>query len=231
MIDRRPPWIVGHRGVAAEALENSLASLQLAVAQDADMIELDVQLTADGEIVAFHDWDLERLAGRSEAIEESTREHLVDLFPEISTLAEILGALPTEMPLNVELKRQHADAESLARALARALGERPRILLSSFDWQLLETVRAELPERPLAPLGDESAADLLAAAERLDAWSVNCHRSLADRELIEATDRPVLVYTVNDAAEARELFDRGVAGVFTDSAGLLRKNLQRIAPG
>lgn len=227
MIDRDPPWIIGHRGVAAEALENSLPSLQLAVAQHADMIELDVQLTADGELVVFHDWDLERLAGRPEVIEETTRARLVELFDEISTLPGVLEALPADMPLNVELKRQSAEPEAFARSLASALGDRPRILISSFDLRLLEVVHSGLPDRRLAPLGDDSPGELLAAALRLSAWSVNCHHSLADRELVDRAARPVLAYTVNDVDQARELFDQGVAGVFTDSPGRLRRELKK----
>ncbi len=225
MIDRTPPWIIGHRGVAGEALENSLPSLLRAVDQHADMIELDVQLTGDGELAVFHDWDLERLAGQTEVVEESSLERLVELFDAISTLDEVFEALPTEQPLNVELKRRHARPQAFAERLAVALSDRPRILLSSFDWRLLEAARAVLPDRPVAPLGNESGPDLLEAAARLDAWSVNCHHDLADHELIEGANRPVLVYTVNDHDQARALFDRGVAGVFTDIPGALRREL------
>lgn len=228
MIDRRPPWIIGHRGVAAEELENSLESLRLAVTQKADMIELDVQLTADGRLVAFHDWDLERLAGGPEVVEESPYARLVDRFPRISTLPEIFAGLPDAMPLNVELKRRRADPRALVKALGDALGDRDRILLSSFDWQLLDAVAEALPERPLAPIGDGSAAELLGAAERLGAWSVHCHQRLAEPGLLAAAaaaERPVLAYTVNDVATARRLIESGVAGLFTDAPGRLRREL------
>jgi Glycerophosphoryl diester phosphodiesterase len=49
------PLIIAHRGASADAPENTLAAFELARRQQADMIELDVQLTADGEIVVFHD--------------------------------------------------------------------------------------------------------------------------------------------------------------------------------
>ena len=231
MFDRPPPWIVGHRGVAAEALENSLASFELAVEQGADMIELDVQLTADGELVVFHDWTLERLAGNPEVVETSNRARLSALVPELRTLPETLEALPLEMPLNVELKRRKADAAAMSAALAAAVGERPRILVSSFDWALLERVVERLPERPVAPLAENGPLELLAAAERLGAWAIHCHHSMADRRLVDgAGERPLLAYTVNDPRLARQLFDRGVAGVFTDAAGLLRRQLERAPP-
>lgn len=56
------PWIIGHRGASGESPENTLESFQLAVTQGACMIEMDLQLTADGHIVVVHDWTLERLA-------------------------------------------------------------------------------------------------------------------------------------------------------------------------
>lgn len=227
------PWIVGHRGVAGEKLENTLESLELAVEQGADMIELDVQLTADDTLVAFHDWDLERLAGRPEVVEESDLETVLAAFPRLPTLRRILDTLPKTMPLNVELKCRRADTDRYAQTLAEELGERGRILLSSFDWKLLEGVRATLPEIPMAPLAEEeTAAELLEEAERLGAWALHCHHPLADAGLVraaEAAGRPVLVYTVNEAERARELIELGVAGLFTDFPGRLRAELQ--SPG
>ncbi len=226
MIDSERPWIVGHRGVAAEATENTLTSLQLAVSQGADMIELDVQLTSDGRLVVFHDWDLTRLADRPEVVEETAAGRLAELLPELSTLPEVFAALPESMPLNVELKRRNADARTFSTALEAALGTRPRVLLSSFDWALLELVRLQLPESRIAPLAHESTDGLLEIAERLDAWSVHCHWEIADPDLINGSRRPVLVYTVNEADQALELFDRGVAGIFTDAPGRLRQELE-----
>lgn len=226
------PWIVGHRGVAGEELENTLESLELAVEQDADMIELDIQLTADGTLVAFHDWDLARLAGRPEVVEESDLETVLAAFPRLPTLRQILDSLPGTMPLNVELKCRRADIDRFARTLAEELGQRRRILLSSFDWKLLEQVRTTNPEIPMAPLAEEETpAELLEEGERLGAWALHCHHPLADAGLVEAArdaGRPVLVYTVNEAEQARELIERGVAGLFTDFPGRLRTELQSL---
>ena len=60
-----------------------------------------------------------------------------------------------------------------------------------------------------------------------DAWSVHCSRTLVDHELMElAAARPVLTYTVNELAEAQELFALGVAGVFSDFPGRLRRQIE-----
>jgi glycerophosphoryl diester phosphodiesterase len=226
LLTQPAPWIVGHRGAAEDATENTLESLELAVTQGADMVELDVQLTADGQLVAFHDATLERLAGSEESVEGSVRERLQSRFSSLASLPEILRALPSSTPLNIELKCREADPERLVARLALDLDRRQRVLISSFDHELLAMVRCLLPGRSLAPLGKHSADELLAAADELNAWSVHCHRRLAAEVLAgESAGRPVLAYTVNEAAQARGLLELGVSGLFTDAPGRLRAEL------
>jgi len=239
------PWIVGHRGAAGEAAENTLDSLHLAVEQQADMVEFDLQLTADGELVAGHDWDLERMGQSPLVIESSTSVQLAQVEVSgpfrtttserrLATLDRILATLPQSLPLNLELKRRHAPVDRLASRLARAVSRDGRVLVSSFDWTLLEAVRREAPTLALAPLGGSTAdpAELAETAATLSAWSIHCRDSLADEALLSAASdagRPVLVYTINEPDAARRLFDRGVAGVFTDFPGRLRRQLAEAA--
>lgn len=236
-----PPWIVGHRGVRAEITENTLAGLAAAVRQGADMVEVDVQLTVDDVLVLCHDWDLQRLGGRSEVVEETASTLLAAVRVHdreagrdeerhrIPHLSEALDLVPGTVPLNLELKRRRAEPERLLDALEPLLDRRDDLLVSSFDWELLAALRARRPELPLAPLARRHADALLAAGERLAAWSLHCRQSLASRALAEAASdvgRPLLAYTVNDAAAARTLFDRGLSGVFTDRPGALRRELE-----
>ena len=233
-----PPWIAGHRGAAAEALENTLASFALAVAEGADLVELDVQLTRDGTLALLHDPSYTRVAGSDlrperEAWASLSAIRLHDGSPP-ACLDDLFAALPAEYPVNVELKRTEAPLERLAAAAAR-LAERPNTLVSSFDWPLLEAVRALAPGLPLAPIaGDDAAVDALrSVADRLRAWSTHVSRGLARRALapILRDGRPVLCYTVNDPDEARHLLDSGASGVFSDSPGALRRALGLSAPG
>ncbi len=236
----QPYWIIGHRGAAGEALENTLESFLLAINQGADMIELDLQLTRDSQLVAFHDWGLERLAGERSVVEASSLSCLQQVAVrdtrserpqrvQIPSLQEVLAELPGALPLNLELKRRTADPVQMATALAGSIRGRSQILVSSFDWKLLEEVKQALPDCPLAPIGREEPRALLEAADRLGAFSIHCSRRIADRDIIEAAvlqGRPLLVYTVTEAQEARRLFGWGVKGVFTDFPGRLRRGLQ-----
>ena len=240
-----PPWVVAHRGASGERLENTIESCRLAVEVGAPMLEVDVQLADDDELVVFHDQDLARLGGGDRrAVEQMSGAELatVDLSlvrddsPDgeplrgrAPALAELLAALPPEHPIDVEIKRFRANYSWLARGVANALAERPNVLVSSFDWQALAYVRVLLPHIPVAPIEGRRPEAVLDAAKKLDAWSIHVHRRLANGELVaaaRAAGRPLLVYTVNDAAEARELFAIGVAGVFSDYPARLLRELE-----
>ena len=248
-----PPWIAGHRGAAAEAIENTLDSFRLAIEQGADLIELDVQICADGELVVVHDWDLQRLAGSRVVVESSDGAALREIslrpvekgrpgWPDVArwrrarprqglaipSLREVLALRPPGMVLNLELKRRLANRARFAEAvLAETAGCEP-LLFSRFDWDLLAELRRRAPHAALAPLASRWPSLLVEAGRNLRAWSLHAHRRIVSAPLVErarATGRPLLVYTVNDAAEARRLFALGVSGVFTDRPGRLRAEL------
>ena len=239
-----PPWIVAHRGASGARLENTIEACLLAVESGAPMIEVDVQLSTDDELVVFHDQDLRRLGnGDTRRVEEMSSRELAavelslvradssdgePLRGRAPTLVELLAALPPDYPIDVELKCFRRSYSWLARGVALALAERPNVLISSFDGEALSYVRTLLPAMPVAPIASRRSQMLLVAAHRLGAWSVHVERGVADAELVKATreaGRPLLAYTVNDAAEARALFDLGVSGVFTDHPQRLLREL------
>jgi glycerophosphoryl diester phosphodiesterase len=230
------PWIVGHRGASGEAPENTIESFLLAIEQGAVMIELDLQLTRDGRLVALHDWDLLRTAGSETVGESATVAEIQalnvgryqDRAATAPTIEEIFGALPAQFPLNLELKCRHADHQMYAAALASAVAEREQLLISSFDWDLLRRVRASLPEVPLGILSDEPAARVLATERDVGAASIHCNHERMTKAFVDEASRvglPVLVYTVDDAAVARAQFAIGVAGVFTNYPSAMRKRV------
>ncbi|MGH9381624.1 MAG: glycerophosphodiester phosphodiesterase [Thermoanaerobaculia bacterium] len=229
-----PPWILGHRGSPAEETENTVASVQRAVTVGVDAVELDVQLTADGELAVLHDWSLERLAASTLVAEQATWHDLAGLRvhdPRVESpprpiprLADVLTAVPRRLPLNVELKRRRADRDRFAGTLLAALSGRERVWVSSFDWELLALLRRRDPEIPLAPLASRRRRGFEAVAEELGAVALHCATRVVSRALLEraqAAGRPLLVYTVNDPALARDLVARGVAGLFTDDPATL----------
>lgn len=235
-----PPWILGHRGAPVAETENTVASVQSAVALGVDAVEIDVQLTADGEPAVVHDWNLERLAGSPLVVERAAWQELARLAVRdprldarerpIPRLGELLGAVPPELPLNVELKRREADPGRLADAVLAHLAGRPRVWVSSFDWELLALLRRRDPMLPLAPLASRRRRRFEAVAAELGAVALHCATRVVSRALLtraQGVGRPLLVYTVDDPSQARELIARGVAGLFTDDPATLIATLRQ----
>ena len=68
--------VIAHRGASAERPENTMSSFRRAAELEADRIELDVQLTRDGQVVVFHDADLDRTTDGSGPLTEHTWDEL-----------------------------------------------------------------------------------------------------------------------------------------------------------
>jgi glycerophosphoryl diester phosphodiesterase len=234
--------ILGHRGASLDAPENTLRAFQLALAQGADGVELDVRLCGSGEVVVFHDATLERLVGGSGQVAEtpwSTLRTLSVKTPHgtgpIPLLREVLEILPRTAWINVELK---ADAAwfRLATRVGRMLlegGHQQHVVVSSFQPLCLVALAARAPElrrgyllepnQPfwlesgvLAPLVGRDAvhpSDSQLTLERLRHW----HKG----------GREVAVWTVDDPARARTLAGWGVDTLITNRPGLLRTALSQ----
>jgi glycerophosphoryl diester phosphodiesterase len=191
------------------------------------MIELDVQLTADGRLAVVHDFLLRGGSGelRPEAM---GFDRLLAAAPGTPLLEDVVAALPARFPLNIELKRDRARLSALVTAVLAFAG-RPSTLVSSFDWELLLALRTAAPRLAIAPLAEAKALayDVQAIADRLDAWSIHVAAALPEPELRELASehRPIVCYTVNEAPEARRLLSAGVSGVFSDFPGQLRRSL------
>ena len=210
--------VIGHRGAAGLAPENTLASFRRAVELGVDAVELDVHVV-DGELVVIHDDTVERTTDGTGALGDYGLAALRALDAgdgeRIPLLDEVFEAVPRSVGINVELKGTGSGA-----VLADRLGDDGHaVLVSSFDRQELRQFHARRPEVPCAPLHHRLRRGMAAEARALGAWSINVAEGLVERTLVErlgAAGFPVLAYTVNDAARAAHLAKLGVAGVFTD---------------
>ena len=150
-------WIVAHRGASLAAQENTLEAFRLARDEGADAIELDVQPTRDGQLVVFHDWETDRLAGEAGTIRGRTLDEVRRLRSgglAIPTLEEVVLAA-SERPegLIVELKSGGWNDVLVAGLAARVLRRTKaldlgRLVVSSFNPICLLTLRRIAPELP-----------------------------------------------------------------------------------
>ena len=230
------PKVIGHRGAKSHAPENTLASVQLAHAQGARWVEVDVKLTADGVPVLMHDDRVDRTTDGHGAVRDMTLGEIRRLdagrwFSEayagerVPTLEEFLDlAAGLGLGINLEIKpcagRERETAEAALELARRHWPAGLPVLVSSFAVPSLEAAMAAAPDWPRGYLMDEEAPDWRGTADRLAAATINVNARRQTAESVaayRATGRPVLCYTVNDPARARVLFGWGVAGVFTDA--------------
>ena len=225
--------LIGHRGGAALAPENSIAAIAASVAAGADGVEVDVRLTRDGVLVLAHDPVAVLDDGTSERVSLSLAAGLG-----ATTLAETLDAVPSDKLLVVELKGHpweagydpsEPTAHTAAALLATAAGGR-RVVVSSFNPLALSVVRAEAPGIRTAILTAEAfdlGSNLTAAIE---GGHEECHVPAALLEewfVPRAHDagRRVVAWTVDDPERLRAFRAWGVDGVICDDPAGARRAL------
>ncbi|NKQ34599.1 MAG: glycerophosphodiester phosphodiesterase [Chloroflexi bacterium] len=153
------PLLVGHRGAMDAAPENTLASLEAGRAGGADILEIDAQLTADGQVILFHDYDLAAKTGVSGAVHQFSAAFLQSLdvgawFDEsfagerMPLLAEALAWAHGRIPLMIELKHGPVFNPALDEQVTH-LVERHNmvneVILISFDQFALRRVKKMNP--------------------------------------------------------------------------------------
>ena len=164
-MELRLPTVMGHRGAAAEAPENTLAGLRVAAEQGATWVEFDAMLSADGVPILFHDDSLQRTTGRDGLVAETDWETLSRLgagsyFGEafagerVPSLAEALGLL-LDLGLHpiIEIKPTPGrDVETAVRVVEVTAEvwptDRPPPYLCSFSAMALAAQRALRPDWP-----------------------------------------------------------------------------------
>ena len=234
------PVIFAHRGASAYAPENTLAAFELALAQNADAIELDAKLSADGHVVVVHDRTVDRTTGSQGRVKDLSLGALRSLDAgsffsenyrgeEIPTLEEVFEAVGKRTFINVELTNYSTPRDQLVETvcmLVQKFGLQKHVMFSSFLASNLSKARTCLPEVPRG---------LLAVNGWLGAWSRSfgfdfgeyhaLHPHLEDVtpqqvQRVHRLKRRIHVWTVNAAEEMRRLFHWGVDAIFTDDPQL-----------
>ena len=229
--------VIAHRGASAYAPENTMPAFELALRQGADMLELDVQRSADGVLVVFHDDTTERWDGRKRLASACTLAELRTLDiggARVATLAEVCAfARERTMPLNVELKALGIGAEVARMLHAERVEE--LVLISSFEAGALREVAMASPHLPRAYLmgHDTYRPDVrlreawpLLALRRLGAlaWHPSAELPLLARLIprVRRAGYQINVWTVDDVVEMRRLIALGVDGIITNMPDVLR---------
>lgn len=231
------PIPFAHRGGATDAPENTMRAFEYAVGLGYRFVETDVQVTADGVLVAFHDDDLQRTCGRPGHISRMTWDEVAVMRvggeAPIPLLEDLLGAWP-DLRVNIDCKSDAA-VPALVSSLKRTRALR-RVLVGSFSDRRLRALRGLLGEELCTSMGPAAVAALKYGRPRggrAHAAQVPVSQgrlTVTDRRFVErahAQGAHVHVWTIDDPAEIERLLDLGVDGIMTDRPAALREVLER----
>ena len=216
--------IIGHRGAAGLAPENTIAGFELAQELGVDAVEFDVRMVGT-HLAVFHDSTLDRTTNGIGDLDDLTWAELRRLDAgggqQVPELAEVIDCLHASTGINIELKGLGTGVPCANFLRSRTLDQ--EIIISSFHTQELHGFREEIggssDDVQMALLVSEIRPTALQEAAAIEAWSIHVHDSIATlslvTEIIEAGFQ-VFVYTVNSPKRARQVHALGVRGIFTD---------------
>lgn len=238
--------LIGHRGAAAQAPENTAAAIRAALASGVEMIEMDVQLTRDRRLVVFHDARLDRTTNGTGWLSHWRYRALAGLdcgswfSPRFANerlllLSEAVRMIPSPTLINLELKATRHERFVVQRVVRCVRWTRVarRVLVSSFSSSLLARVQRMQPRLARALICRKYPALALRQARALGCVALHPHQSLASAAVIAQVHRHGLrvhVWTVDRPAEARRLWRLGVDGIFTNAPARLAPTLAQADP-
>lgn len=241
--------IIGHRGSCYDAPENTLASVNKAWRDGADIVEVDVHLSRDGRIIVMHDATTARTTGVDLKISDTDSAELRKLDAgrwkgeefageRIPFLEEVLATIPSGRKLLIEVKCGTEILPVLKEVIERS-GKTEQVIIISFKLDVVAESKKLMPSIPTLLLwgvtkdpstGEPTEHSLkhiyTAVSNNLD--GLDMHHSGITKNFAEAVKKAGLLlyaWTVNDPDEARRLIELGVDAVATDRPGWMRKQL------
>ena len=231
-LDWDGPIPFAHRGGASDVPENTMPAFQYAVDAGYRYVETDVQVTADGVLVAFHDNDLSRICGRSGRISDLpwsvVKTALVDGRAPIPLLEDMLGTWP-ELRVNIDCKTDAA-VPALVAALTRS-NALDRVCVGAFSDRRMRDLKRRLGDNLCTALSPRGVVALRFAAPRqraADAAQVPANQgplTVVNEKFVtkaHALGIKVHVWTIDEPVEMHRLLDLGVDGIMTDKPLLLK---------
>lgn len=226
--------IIGHRGAADLAPENSLDALRKGADVGADALEFDVQITRDGIPIVIHDSSLLRTHRKRRLVRWSTHESIKKATAkghQVATLEEVLDEFFGLILLNLEVKSYGTGKivyKLLEEKYVKKDSDWQNILISSFKPRELVRLRKLNPLLELAMLHNRNPFGFMAYHRRLNFTAVGFHR-LYTNPLATAVAKQLglftYVYTVDRPQSARLLAEKGIDGVVTNDPGRMRDGL------
>lgn len=235
------PKLIAHRGGREWAPENTLAAFKKSLELGVDGIEFDVQRCATGELVVFHDEDLNRTTNGAGMLRDCSFDELRRLSAgswfakefhseRVPLLSEVLELVNGKCMLNIELKNAPVEYPGIEDDMLELIADYPKdtLIISSFDHKVMRTLHQKAPELEIALLADAVFVNLKETAAQIGAtWFHPYYGSLRPdvAEEAKAANLKINVWTVNTQQRWREAINMNVAGIITDDPEALHEFL------
>ena len=217
---------IGHRGANGYEPENTLISFQKALEMQVDGIELDVHLSADGELIVIHDETLDRTTNGSGPVNKLSSRELkqfrINDYYEIPFLSQVFDLVDKNCFINIELK-SYETADKVVELIEQYVAEKnwsyDHFLVSSFDWNALQQVRFLNEDIQIGVLTETDLDLALAFAKFIKAKSIHPNFHLLNKENVSKIQQKglqVFPWTVNELEDIEKIKAYKVNGIITD---------------
>lgn len=224
--------ITAHRGYSAVAPENTMYAFEEAVGIGADYIELDVQLTADGQLVVFHDNTIDRTTDGKGELSKYTYKELQEfsagswfskdgMFDDakIVLFSDVLECVGNDILLNIEIKN-HGDIVRTAEKTVEVIEEygiERSCYVTSFSYKALKTVKKLNPKIKTGLIANIATSTSFSQLKYIDAVSLNyifINQSVVN--MAHQNGKRVFVWTVDNRSDIQHMIAMGVDNIITN---------------
>lgn len=239
------PTVMAHRGLSADAPENTLYAFSDAISVGADFIELDVQQTRDGVLVVMHDSNLKRTTGVNKDIWDVDYADIQNLDAgswfdpayanaRIPTLEETLQFVDKRAKLNIEIKPTKHGTDTLEQDVAELITQyqyTDACYVTSFSYGSLKKVKEVNPEIRTGYLMSVAYGQFY-SLKYADAFSLN--KVFVTSQVVNAAHqqgKQIFAWTVNSMSEVRSLCNLHVDSIITDDPVMVQNVISRDSTG
>lgn len=230
--------ITAHRGSSLHYPENTLTSIEKAIEESADYVEIDVRLTKDNKVVLFHDNTLKRVNGSDKSIEHMTLEDVKKVdngsyknrkydYENIPTLEEVFKNFKGKIKFNIELKMNNKECYELAKEVSRLIKEYSMsqyVVVSSFNQLTIEKFKRDNKNIKTGYIISHPMDNI----EELQCDFISVKYNLLSKELVEEihkNNKEIYAWTINDEENVRKIIKLGVENIITDDVNLVKSTL------
>ncbi len=220
--------IIGHRGAAGIAPENTIRSIREALGCNVDAVEVDVAICRSGEIILMHDTSVDRTTNGKGYVTDLDFQQLRNLTvggtEQVPTLLEAIEEIDGRVPLNIEIKGRGSSygvCALLKELISTGKRAEQDFIVSSFNHIELLEVQNIMPGIRISPIISCTPLDISCIIGTLRPWSVNIDISAVTEEMVAQLHNQrikVLVFTVNTPEQFKKMESIGADGIFTDNS-------------